>query len=164
MTTTVTPDIPTGTRTVYVTTTLYATSGYTDGNSDNGPSTTSTSTLSQTTSTRTVTTATTTRTSTSRPTQPWPDNANSPANLPRFSTCNPGDEDYEEPGVLSLTKEQKVTLAAIAIMFAVILIGWNFVVLRYLLYPLKVGTVAASFDQRLLTSSGVDREHAAEHE
>lgn len=61
-----------------------------------------------------------------------------PADIPRFAECLPGDEDYEEPGVLSLTKEQKPTLIALAIMFLVILIGWNFVIVRDLLYPLKV--------------------------
>lgn len=61
-----------------------------------------------------------------------------PADIPRFAECLPGDEDYEEPGVLSLTKEQRPTLIALAIMFVVILIGWNFVIIRDLLYPLKV--------------------------
>lgn len=61
-----------------------------------------------------------------------------PADIPRFAECLPGDEDYEEPGILSLTKEQRPTLIALAIMFVVILIGWNFVIIRDLLYPLKV--------------------------
>lgn len=61
-----------------------------------------------------------------------------PADIPRFAECLPGDEDYKEPGVLTLTSEQKPTLIALAIMFVVILIGWNFVVIRYVFYPLKV--------------------------
>lgn len=64
---------------------------------------------------------------------PW-----TPADIPRFAECLPGDEDYKVLGVLSLTKEQKNTLIALAIMFVVILVGWNFVLVRYLLYPLKV--------------------------
>lgn len=62
-----------------------------------------------------------------------------PKDLPRLATCLPGDEAYQEPGVLSVTREQRTTLIAIPIMLAVILIGWNLVGARELLYPLKVG-------------------------
>ncbi|CAD6583871.1 MAG: hypothetical protein CYPHOPRED_002515 [Cyphobasidiales sp. Tagirdzhanova-0007] len=62
---------------------------------------------------------------------------NSAASIPRFATCQPGDESYRVPGVLQVTSEDVATLAAIAIMFVVILIGWNFVLIRYALYPLK---------------------------
>lgn len=116
-----------GTRTVYLTTTL----------------TTSTPTSSPSgvihTTTTTTTTSATRGTLTPSPTYPPESDDDGSKYIPRFAACRPGDEDYKEPGVLSLTREQRTTLAALAVMFLVILIGWNFVILRYLFYPLKVG-------------------------
>ena len=98
-----------------------------------------TTTLTSSRSTLTATTTTTRGTLTPSATYlPGNNDDDGQKYLPRFSICNPGDEDYREPGGLSLTREQTTTLATLAVMFLVILIGWNFVVIRYLFYPLKV--------------------------
>lgn len=126
----------TGTLTVIATTTVTAGGGNNGAEGAAGGSvTTTTTTTSEPVRSGTVTRTRTAVIETRLPqeTQVW-----TPADIPRFAECLPGDEDYEEPGTLSLTREQKPTLVALAIMFVVILIGWNFVLIRDALYPLKV--------------------------
>ena len=114
-------------------------------------------------STSTYTTTVTRPSTQSSPTQtpqqqqdppPW-----TPADISRFATCQPGDESYEEPGgnSLKLTQEQRITLAALAIMFLVILIGWNLILVRYVLYPLKVCARFSTYFELKLYSCTVSR-------
>ena len=135
---------PSGTLTVFATTTTVTlvsttTTSSTSVVAGTGRMTTvfTTTTSSPQPASRTTTTSTSTQSGLT-PSATYGPAVYSESDIPRFARCNPGDENYKEPGTLSLTQEQKVTLIAIAIMFPVILIGWNFVIIRYLLYPLKM--------------------------
>lgn len=125
LTTTIYPT-SSGRVTVYSTTTLYGEGG--DGSGQPA------------TYTRTSTSTSYSAQATSSPDTLPPTADDLEQDIPRFSTCNPGDEQYEVPGgeKLSLTQQQKTTLAAIAIMFVVILISWNLVLIRTAMFPLKV--------------------------
>lgn len=89
-------------------------------------------------------TITTTRTSSRRPTATSQPNEADPEGLVVHNVCEPGDAGYKVPGQSTLTPTgpAEVTLYAIAIMLVAGFIAWHLVLIRSLIYPVKLCVVA----------------------
>ncbi|CAD6564128.1 MAG: hypothetical protein CYPHOPRED_001976 [Cyphobasidiales sp. Tagirdzhanova-0007] len=94
-----------------------------------------------TTTTQTTTTLyRTTRTSTQATRTPA--DASTPTGVALSTTCEPGDSHQKESGTLSVTRQQRDVLYVLGFYILGILIAWNLIGLRTLLYPVKMLVVA----------------------